>query len=279
MMIRIFCLLLGLLCVSQPVWSEDVDDLVFKGSALSFQGKVDEAAQIFARVVSLDPGNEFARNQLGLMYAKQEKFKEAEQEFAAVVKHSPDNVFARTWLGVLQLNQGKVDAARKEFKTILSLDPSNANGYYFLGVMHAVDHDMATAVTYLRKAQSVGSDDPETHFRLAQAFAGMDMQANAKLEYERALTISPKFLKAINGLGWLCFNNGDAEKAISLWEKVLSISSNDPEARYNLAKVYNDRAYAAFSKGDKAGARTWWKKTLVYEPGNKAAKYYLRKLG
>ncbi len=278
-MIRTLVLVVGILCMAQPVWSQDTDDLVFKGSALAFEGKVDEAARIFAKVVSLDPGNEFARNQLGLMYAKQEKFKQAQQTFAAVVKHAPDNIFARTWLGVLLLNQGKVDAARKEFTTILSLDPNNANGYYFLGVMYAVDHDMAQAVTFLRKAQSVGSDDPETHFRLAQAFAGMGMQVNARLEYERALAISPKFLKAINGLGWLCYNNGETDKAISLWEKVLSISKKEPEARYNLAKVYNDRAYTAFSKGDKGGARKWWKKTLAYEPGNKAAKYYLRKLG
>ncbi len=278
-MVRILVLFVGLMCMAGPVCAQDVDDLVFKGSALAFQGKVDEAARLFAQVVSLDPKNEFARNQLGLMCAKQQKFKKAQQAFAAVVKNSPDNIFARTWLGVLLLNQGKVDAARKEFTTILSLDPNNANGYYFLGVMYAVDHDMAQAVTYLRKAQSVGSDDPETHFRLAQAFAGMGMQANARLEYERALAISPKFLKAINGLGWLYYNNGDTDKAISLWKKVLSIRKKEPEARYNLAKVYNDRAYAAFSRGDKANARKWWKKTLAYEPGNKAAKYYLRKLG
>jgi Flp pilus assembly protein TadD len=279
MMIRIFALLFCMLCLAQPIWSQDVSDLVFEGSALSFEGKVDEAARIFAQVVSLDPDNEFARNQLGLMYAKQEKFAQAQQQFAAVVQKSPDNIFARTWLGVLLLNQGKVDQARKEFESILSLDPSNANGYYFLGVMHAVDHDMAKAVTFLRKAQSVGSDDPETHYRLAQAFAGMGMQINARLEYERALAISPKFVKAINGLGWLFYNSGDMKKAVTLWEKVLSISSDDPEACYNLAKVYNDQAYAAYSKGDRATAKQWWEKTLVYEPGNKAAKYYLRKLG
>jgi Flp pilus assembly protein TadD len=279
MMLLIFSLLLGILCLAQPVWSQDVDDLVFEGSALAFEGKVDEAARIFAQVVSSDPDNEFARNQLGLMYAKQEKFAEAQREFSAVVKKSPDNIFARTWVGVLFLNQGEVDQAREEFKTILSLDPSNANGYYFLGVMHAVDHDMAQAVTYLRKAQAVGSDDPETHYRLAQAFAGMDMQMNARLEYERALSISPKFVKALNGLGWLFYNSGDMKKAVTLWEKVLSISSDDPEACYNLAKVYNDQAYAAYSKGDRATAKQWWEKTLVYEPGNKAAKYYLRKLG
>jgi Flp pilus assembly protein TadD len=277
-MMRVVYVLLGMLCLCQPVWGEDVDDLVFEGSALAFDGQIDEAARVFARVVALEPTNEYARNQLGLMYAKQEKFKEAQREFAAVVQHAPDNVFARTWLGLLLLYQGEKDKARKEFTTILSLDPSNANGYYFLGVMHAVDHDMARAITYLRKAQAVGSDDPETHYRLAQAFAGMGMEANARLEYERALDLNPRFLKALNGLGWLWYNRNETEKAISLWEKVLSISSNDPDARYNLAKVYNDQAYAAFAGGDTVHARKWWKKTLEYEPSNKAAKYYLRKL-
>ncbi|WP_462324370.1 tetratricopeptide repeat protein [Desulfoplanes sp.] len=278
-MVRLFCILLTIVCLCPPAWAEDLDGLVFTGSQLAFEGKIDEAAKIFSRVVARDPNNEFARNQLGLMYAKQEKFDAAAREFAGVVKQAPDNLFARTWVGVLLLHSGKVDAARKEFKAILTIDPSNANGYYFLGVMYAVDHDLARAVTYLRKAQSVGSDDPETHYRLAAAFAGMGMRANARLEYERALRISPRFIKAINGLGWLFYNGGKSDEAISMWKKVLGINGKDPEARYNLAKVYNDRAYAAYSAGKKDKARTWWKKTLVYEPSNKAAKYYLRKLG
>ena len=276
--IRIACVVCLLLLISGIGYAEDVNDLIFQGSALSYEGKLDAAATMFSRAVALEPDNEFAMNQLGLIHAKQEKFAAAAREFGQVLKLSPDNIFARTWVGVLLLNANKVEEARREFHKILSLDPANANAYYFLGVMYAVDHNMGQAVGYLRKAQAVGSDDPETHYRLAQAFAGMGMQTNARLEYERALEISPKFIKALNGLGWLVYNQGDADKGVAIWQKVLNINASDSEARYNLAKIYNDKAYVALTGGNKIQAKKWWKKTLTYEPSNKAAKYYLRKL-
>jgi Flp pilus assembly protein TadD len=276
--LRIMSVLFLLMTMVGIGYAEDVNDLIFQGSALSYEGKLEAAATMFSRAVVLEPDNEFAMNQLGLIHAKQEKFTAAAREFGQVLKFSPDNIFARTWVGVLLLNDNKVEQAREEFHKILNLDPANANAYYFLGVMYAVDHNMGQAVGYLRKAQTVGSDDPETHYRLAQAFAGMGMQTNARLEYERALDLSPKFIKALNGLGWLVYNQGDTDEGIAIWHKVLKINASDSEAQYNLAKVYNDKAYGALTRGNNVQARKWWEKTLTYEPSNKAAKYYLRKL-
>ncbi|NCC24867.1 MAG: tetratricopeptide repeat protein [Deltaproteobacteria bacterium] len=258
--------------------AQDVNDLLFSGSDLHYQGKLTEAARDFSKAVSMDPKNEFARNQLGLILAKEEKFEQAFEQFSAVAKMSPDNTFARTWLGVLYLRQNAVDKAFQEFREILRLDPNNANAYYFIGVIYAVEHNFKQAVEYLRKAQKVGSDDPETHIRLAQAFAGLGMSYNAQLEYERALDLAPKSTKALNGLGWIFFNRGEAGKAIEIWQEALKISPKDPDARFNLAKVFNDQAYAAWQAKDMAKAKQLWQKTLQNEPDNKAAKYYLQKI-
>ena len=259
-------------------FAADVNDLLFKGADYHYRGKLTEAAAAFKQVLKIDPQNEFALNQLGLIYAKQGKFDLAHRQFAKVVQISPDNTFARIWLGVLLLKDNKVKQAFNEFQKTLAIDPNNANAYYFLGVIYAVEHNLKQSIKYLRKAQSVGSDDPETHFRLANAFAGLDMVYNARLEYERALELNPRFTKALNALGWLYYNSGETKKAIEVWKKALRINS-DPEARHNLAKVYNDLALSSFKAGDKSRARKLWRETLKYEPKNKSAKYYLRKLG
>ncbi|MDY7001789.1 MAG: tetratricopeptide repeat protein [Thermodesulfobacteriota bacterium] len=261
-----------------PVFAVSVDDLIFQGSDYQYRGELEKAAQAFTQALRLEPDNEFALNKLAVNYVKQEKFDQAGPLFEKVVRLSPDNTFARLWIGLLHLKENNTQKAFEEFERILSMDPENANAYYFTGVIYAVEHNPQKAVEFLRKAQKTSSDDPETHFRLANAFLGMDMAVNAELEFKRTLGLYPKHTKALNGLGWLFFNQGQKSLALDSWVQVLKINPKDPEARSNLAKVYNDDAFAAYRKGDAAEAERLWKKTLSYEPKNKAALHYLRKL-
>ncbi len=135
------------------------------------------------------------------------------------------------------LKDNKIKEATSQFEEVLKLDPYNANAYYFLGVVYAVEHNLKQSILYLRKAQEVGSDDPETHYRLALAFLGLDMVYNAELELKKALELNPKYVKALNELGWVYYNRGEVDRAIKTWDKSLKINAKNNEARYNLAKV------------------------------------------
>ncbi|MFV0350580.1 MAG: tetratricopeptide repeat protein [Halodesulfovibrio sp.] len=256
-----------------------LDERMLRAADLHYKGQLQAARTLFGQVVRDDPDNAFALNQLGLISAKLERFEDAERFFAGVAAKHADNTFARLWLGVLNLQSGRKDEARRYFGQVLKIDGRNADACYFLGVMAAVDHDGARAVEWLRKAQAFGSDDPETHYRLAGAFLSMDMPMNARLEFERTLALNPRHTKAMHGLGWVLFNQGYEDHAVRLWEKVLKINGADAEARSSLAKVMNDRAYAAYEKGNSRLAAELWERTLRYETDNKAARYYLRKLG
>jgi Tfp pilus assembly protein PilF len=255
-----------------------VDDLLFQGADYQYNNELKKARQAFEQVLQIEPENEYALNQLGLICAKTEDFDRAYELFAKVVNVSPENTFARIWLGVLDLHRNDLKSAFAQFHRTLEIDPNNANGYYFLGVIYSVEHNMQKSIEFLRKAQKVGSDDPETHYRLANAFAGLDMVYNARLEYEKALELNPEYTGAMNALGWLYYNQGNEEKAMEMWKKALTAGSGDPEAGHNLAKVFNDMAYASFKQGNTDRAREIWEKTLKYDSGNKAAKYYLRKI-
>ena len=48
----------------------DVNTLIFQGSDFHYRGDIDKAIQRFEKALQLDPDNEFAHNQLGLLYAK-----------------------------------------------------------------------------------------------------------------------------------------------------------------------------------------------------------------
>jgi tetratricopeptide (TPR) repeat protein len=81
----------------------------------------------------------------------------------------------------------------------------------------------------------------------------------------------------MNGIGWIYYNSGDRDAAISEWKKTLKVNPKDRDAIFNLAKAYNDLAWEAKEMGRPEEAIAYWKKTLGVDPKNKAALSYLKK--
>jgi len=273
-------MVLILLCLSVAVNSkaDEINDLIFQGADSHYRGDLYNAILKFEEVVRKDPKNEYAYNQLGILYAKQDRFDQAFQVFSIVERIDRQNTFALLWLGILHLRKGEMEPAFTKFKEIIGIDPHHADAYYFIGTIYNFMHNPVMAIEYLKKARDADAEEAETHFRLAKAFHNLDMIANAMLEYRRAMEIKPTYTKAINELGWIYCNQGDLEKACQHWKMTLKINSRDRDAVFNLAKAYNDFAWRAFVSGRKQEAIGYWKRTLSVNPSNKAAKYYLKKL-
>jgi len=274
----IFAVLL-FFCCSGVVAAADVNDLIFQGADYHYKGNLDKAINRFEEATKLEPKNEYAHNQLGILYGKKGKFDKAFREFLTVADIDRQNTFALLWLGILHLRKGEMNQAFERFNKIIQIDQNNADSYYFLGTIYNFRHNPVMAIEYLKKARNADSGEADTHFRLAKAFHNADMIANALLEYNRALEIKPSYTKALNEIGWIYYNTGKKEAAIKQWEKTLKINSKDRDAILNLAKVYNDSAWDAFTSGKRKDALKYWRKTLNINPGNKAAKYYMAKYG
>lgn len=120
----------------------DVNALVFQGADQHYRGKLDEAMASFQAAVKLDPRNEFAHNQLGIIYAKKERFKEAFQEFSIVAEIDQNNTFALLWLGILNLQKNNLNKGYENFQKIIQVDPSYADAYYYLGIQDGVLNDL-----------------------------------------------------------------------------------------------------------------------------------------
>lgn len=280
--VRKRCVIFAVLIIlswSGIAWAVDVNDLIFQGADFHYKGKLDEAIGKFQAAVRIDPGNEYAHNQLGILYAKKERFGDAFQEFSRVVQIDRRNTFALLWLGILYLRQNDLNKAFEKFQEIVKIDPNNADTYYYLGAIYNFRHNQAKAIEYLKKARDADSGEADTHYRLGKAFHNVDMIYNALLEYDRALVLKPSYTAAINEIGWIYYNNGNYEEAIGEWKKTLRINPRDGDAIFNLAKAYNDLAWKSLSAGNSREAVRYWQKTLGVNPGNKAAEYNLKKYG
>lgn len=248
-----------------------------QGLVLMDQGRLPEAASRLEHAVRLQPGDVFARSQLGLVYARQGRIEPAIEQFRHVKNAAPADTFARLWLGILYLGVEKLDEAAREFHEILAIDPRNADAHYFIGALHSFRRDSATAIASFHRALLSDSDDPDTYYRLAEAYRRSGMEANALLAYRRCRALDPGHLRAHCGEGWVHYNAARIDDAIKLWRAALVLNPASEEARFSLTRAYNDQALRCAAAGDTQQAASYWKKTLAIEPGNKAALYYLKK--
>ena len=255
----------------------DVNSLIFQGADQHYRGKLDEAMASFQAAVKLEPGNEYAHNQLGIIYAKKERFNDAFQEFTLVAKIDQNNIFALLWLGVLNLQKNNLDKGYENFQKIIQADPTNADAYYYLGAIYNIRHNPAKAIEHLKKSRDADAEEADTHFRLGKAFRQVDMVKNAQFEYSRVLELNKSYNAARNELGWLHYNAGDHAAAFAEWQMSLKINPRDGDAIFSLARGYNELAWKAYKEGKQQDASSYWKKVLTVDPENKAAKHYLGK--
>jgi len=254
----------------------NVDDIVFQAADYHYKGKLNEAIIEFQKAVRMDPVNEYAHNQLGILYAKKERYDDAFREFSYVVRIEERNTFALLWLGILYLQQNDLDRAYETFQKIITIDRHNADAYYFIGSIYNIRHNPLKAVEYLKKARDADSEEADTHYRLGRAFHDLSMVNNAFLEYYRTLQLKPTHTRALNEIGWIYYTQGNYKAAIAEWQKIITINARDREAISNLAKAYNELAFSALTKGKKRDAVSYWRATLAIMPKNKAAQYYLK---
>ena len=241
------------------------------------QGQLQTAITKFQQALKIDPKNVYAYSQLGLIYAKKNSFSVAERMFERAVSYDSRDTFSHLWLGIIFIKNEQLDLAFNKFQQILQYEPDNADGYYFLGTIYSFRREDELAKQAFEKSRSLNSNDPETHYRLAKAYQRLDYWDVAEKEFIKTIELNKNHVSAMNGLGWLFYNQGNRSRAEHWWKEVLKKSPNNLEAKDSLAKSCNDLANEYLQKRQISKARQLWRKALTYDRKNKAAGYFLKR--
>ncbi len=255
----------------------NVNEILFQGADYHYKNQLDEASACFKKVLQMEPDNAYAHNQLGLIYVKKRMLNEAIKEFEFVNSKDTNNIFCKIWLGLLSLQKEKWDTAKNYFEDTLKIDPQNADAFYYLGALYSIQHNPGRAIEMLKKSAEADVKEPDTHYRLADAFHSLDLVKSAQIGYQKTIDLNPKHTKAWNELGWIYFDQGNTDKALEAWQKAFSINKEDNETKFNLAHLHNYIAKKHLKNGEKTKAIQEWKKALEYFSKNYEAKYYINK--
>lgn len=276
------CLCIPFVC-GVPLNAEDVDvfDLISEADELNSAGELERALQLYTKIVKIEPDNIYALNRASLLSIKLNDEVTARATITSLLNVDPDNTFGRYWLGILELKDERIDEAFSQFSKIIDINPRDSNAAYahmFLGAIYTFRHQPSRAIMELKKAREK-ADKPDVHYKLARAYHDAGMFSNARLAYIRTLKMEPTNLQAMDGLGWILFNEGERQRAIDLWLFGLTLSGwKHRELRENLAKAYNDMAMEDYREGRAEQARANWQKVISFDSQNKAAQHFLKKV-
>lgn len=99
--------------------------LVDEGTKLSEQSQYLEAEKKFIEVVSLDPKNVGAFEQLGEIYYSQKDFDHALETLSFAKRLNPKHDHIYLDMGMIKMEQGKHEAAMTDFKKAVDLSPNS----------------------------------------------------------------------------------------------------------------------------------------------------------
>ena len=204
----------------------------------------------------------------------QKKFPLAEQYFAKAAALNPDSAAIRTELGLARMAQGDAQAIT-DFQASSSLDADSTRADTLLIMNHLKrkEFDQALAAINQLEKKMPGSPQP-ANFRGA-ALMGKNDLAGARKQFEKALSIDPKYFSAAANLAQLDMKENNPQAAKSRFTTVLKADPKNLNAMLALASIEargkNESAYLDWlNKAAQADPNT-------IQPRSLLAQYHLGK--
>ncbi len=212
------------------------------GAVFFQRGYYDQAEASFHLALRDDPASAEAHYGLGSVYLKQDKNAEARASFEQALKTTagyPDTEpNARNNLGLLAAREGRTAEAIAYFEDTLRLNPDYWIALENLGNAYRQERRWEDARATLERAVAARPDDPEANYSLAMVYAQMDDTTRAGEYLQRAVTLRPAYPEALNNLGVLYLRTRRAPEAVARFEECIRVAPGFDQAYLNLARVY-----------------------------------------
>ena len=158
----------------------DLYILNMQGYMAQMSGSLGEARRLYEKALTLNSQSATVHNMLGTLSEAEGNFKEAEREFRLSISLEPGDQERRGNLGLALLNQGKVEESLTEFETAVGAAGEEQFKWqtHLATALHTLERFDEALVAYL-KALALNPEYPLVHYNLACLYAQMGRKAHA----------------------------------------------------------------------------------------------------
>ncbi len=157
-----------------------------------------EASQ---RVVSIEPKDAEAHNNLAVMLQELGRSKEAETSYKKAIAVNPNYASAQNNLGVMLQDLHRYEEAKISFKHAIACQPNHVDAHHNLGITLQELSLFAEAEVNFQQAIHLRPDFAEAHKSLGDVLQSLNRAAEAEVSFKKAIEIKPDFTDAFINLG------------------------------------------------------------------------------
>ncbi len=201
-------------------------------------GKQQQAAALYKKVIDKDSRDVEAWMMLGIVQGMMDKMKLAEVSLRKAVSIQPDIPQCHFNLGNVLKAQGKFKEAALSFERAISLQPKFA-AFNNLGNTYRALGEYGLAIANFHKAIAINPDDASVYYNLAMALRENNELQQAKVAYKQAIKLCSDFASAYGNLGLVYMDQRQIEKAQRCYRKALELDPQFIYAHSNLLHSMN----------------------------------------
>lgn len=198
-------------------------------------GDIDEAIQIYEKILALAPDNTTIRLRLGYLYSQQGRYAEGEKTIKVLLTKEPDSYFALLYLARLALQSADFETAATLYEKILILNWSPELAYEMAEFYGMREQYKRVEELYASILQNEPGNEQAALGRVhALLLIDRDKEALKELARIRAFSNKPTDIDLITSQVFIRMRNLDMANA--LLEKILATEESSA-ARYMLAVI------------------------------------------
>jgi tetratricopeptide (TPR) repeat protein len=198
------------------------------GDIMLLNGKDDEAIGYYTKSLQINPYQEIVYNQLGSAYYQKRKIKKAIECFQEALRLKPDYAIVQDNLKTVKIAQSEIESSIAKVKLLLETQQRN----------------------------------PELYTELGDIYRQLGKYDEAIIQYKKAVSIEPKFMKAMYGLVLLYSDRQEYIKTLDVLQDMRKIEPENPTIYYNIACMYAkqnnvDKSVAWLKRSIEKGFNNW----------------------
>ena len=180
---------------------------------------------------------------LAAAYVENQQLEEGMKTYRKGLEIAPTDAMLRLNLIASLRNAEKYEDAAAEYEVLSEQDPDDFGIYRELGELYLQIGNQAKAKSVYQKMIERDPKNPSTHIILAEIYAGHEWVEDAVGQYEQALTLAPKNLDFIEYFGDFYFRQGDREKALETWNRMVVGELNTAQNYNQLSQLLNAKKF------------------------------------
>ena len=202
---------------------------------LQREGRVEGAAQLYARILEQVPDHPDALNFLGVAKFQLGDSEAAEKLIRRAIELAPDCAGAHNNLGNVLARFRRTEEATREYQRVIELEPNNADALGNLGALLRVSGKLVEAEIVLRRGLELAPQHPEVLHNLGNVLAQMERFEEAVDMFTRAAELRPYDGKNYLVLGAALYSLKREQAAVKVYQRWLEMEPDNEEAQHMVA--------------------------------------------